>query len=42
MKSVHISLILALILAVAFVSALKADNHQSQSLTHCLGRMGPC
>ena len=33
MKSVRISLVLALILALAFVSAPKADNHQSQSLT---------
>ena len=33
MKSVHISLVLVLILALAFVSAPKADNHQSQSLT---------
>ena len=33
MKSVHRSLVLALILVLAFVSATKADNHQSQSLT---------
>ena len=33
MKSVRISLVLVLILALACVSATKADNHQSQSLT---------
>ena len=33
MKSVRISLVFVLILALAFVSASKADNHQSQSLT---------
>ena len=33
MKSVRISFVLVLILALAFVSAPKADNHQSQSLT---------
>ena len=33
MKSVRISFVLVLILALAFVSTTKADNHQSQSLT---------
>ena len=33
MKSVRISFVLVLILALAFVSATEADNHQSQSLT---------